>query len=170
MPCSNSAVCNQITPPISPFFTCTCAVSESVAGYTGQLCDVDIEECKVKDTVSGTHGKCVNFSECEETSPDIPSNSPFYECYCIPGFKGLHCEININECLEQVFTDDSAETIADAGSPVVHSKLCLNDATCIEIPVNVFQPITKHLSNDPNYRVVLLKFLFWVKVSFWLKK
>ena len=51
-------------------------------GFTGLLCNEQIDECALNPCVNGTCHDKVNGFECE----------------CLPGFTGVKCEININEC------------------------------------------------------------------------
>ena len=55
----------------------------SFIGYTGSLCDEQINECD--------SNPCTIYGECK----DLING---YQCICKPGFQGVNCEININEC------------------------------------------------------------------------
>ena len=59
------------------------------------LCNEQIDECALNPCVNGTCHDKVNGFECE----------------CLPGFTGVKCEININEC---------------------ESNPCQNEATCYD--------------------------------------
>ncbi|XP_041364262.1 uncharacterized protein LOC121379679 [Gigantopelta aegis] len=59
-------------------FTCTCT-----PGYSGSLCQHDIDHCADKP--------CQNGAVCEDRLND-------YLCNCTDGFNGITCQNNINEC------------------------------------------------------------------------
>lgn len=45
----------------------------------------------------------INVNECEENSPcqhnsTCIDHSPYYECICLAGYKGIHCEEDIQDC------------------------------------------------------------------------
>ncbi|XP_077468678.1 protein eyes shut homolog isoform X2 [Stigmatopora argus] len=61
--------------------TCSCP-----AGFTGDSCEVDVNECG--------SSPCHNGAICQDLI-----NS--YVCQCGSGWTGLHCEDDINECLPQ---------------------------------------------------------------------
>ena len=71
--CQNGAVC------IAKYggYSCYCR-----PGYTGQLCDVNVDECLSRPC---SHGTCVDGIN-------------DYTCHCDPGYTGRHCMINIDEC------------------------------------------------------------------------
>ena len=58
-------------------------VCQCEAGFGGEDCSVNIDECAPKP--------CQNDATCE----DLINN---YKCHCNPGFEGTNCEINIDEC------------------------------------------------------------------------
>ena len=53
-------------------------------GYIGSTC---------KDHISNLclHTPCENNATCQ-------GNSTHFKCHCLPGYTGVHCEVNINEC------------------------------------------------------------------------
>ena len=71
--CQNGARCI----PRFGGYSCSCR-----PGFTGQLCDVNIDECS-PNTCS--HGTCIDGVN-------------DYTCQCDPGYTGRHCTINIDEC------------------------------------------------------------------------
>ncbi|MDF1552331.1 MAG: PKD domain-containing protein, partial [Deferrisomatales bacterium] len=61
-------------------FTCVCD-----PGFTGDLCDIDIDVC--------LDNPCQNGGACVDGIGDA------FSCVCEPGFEGDLCEINIDECV-----------------------------------------------------------------------
>ncbi|NXJ75418.1 CRUM1 protein, partial [Trogon melanurus] len=95
-PCLNSATCVEGIKN----YSCACW-----PGYTGQRCEEDVDECAT--------GPCHNGGVCFErsnqahygTHPDFPSNFSYSQaagflCSCQPGFAGVECAVNVNECEE----------------------------------------------------------------------
>jgi len=91
-----------------------------LVGYTGDYCDVNINDC---EGISCVHGTCIDrvgYHECRcdqgyagsrcETEIDECASSPckhggtctdfvgFYECRCLTGTSGLNCEFDYNDC------------------------------------------------------------------------
>ena len=60
-------------------FACTCP-----AEYVGQTCNIYQKQC--------TNNPCINGGICSENGVGG------YNCYCLNGWSGLNCEININYC------------------------------------------------------------------------
>lgn len=96
-PCQNRASCNKniyisqgaavlestaviFVSPQKEIFNCTCPV-----GFTGSLCEDDIDECE--------GNPCENNSTCENTA------GSFY-CHCQSGFSGFFCSADADECLK----------------------------------------------------------------------
>uniref|UniRef100_A0A803THD6 EGF-like domain-containing protein n=1 Tax=Anolis carolinensis TaxID=28377 RepID=A0A803THD6_ANOCA len=122
-PCHNGGSCSD---GVDSFF-CDC-----LAGFQGQKCEEDIDECSSNPCKNGANcTDCVNsytctcpsgFSgiHCEHNTPDCTESSCFnggtcvdgintFTCVCPPGFTGIYCEHDINEC---------------------DSKPCFNGGTC----------------------------------------
>ncbi|XP_078574850.1 uncharacterized protein LOC144861039 [Branchiostoma floridae x Branchiostoma japonicum] len=74
-PCQNGATCQEEDNGTS--FTCQCA-----PGFTGTLCETDINECTTSPCV---HGTCTN---------GVGS----YTCICENGWEGTDCEYNMDDC------------------------------------------------------------------------
>ncbi|XP_044058892.1 protocadherin Fat 4 isoform X2 [Siniperca chuatsi] len=132
-PCQNGATCNKniyitqdvavlestaviFVSPQKEIFNCTCP-----AGFTGTLCEDDIDECEVNPCEN--KGTCVNtpgsfychcqsgFSgsvcstdvdeclkvNCQNGGTCIPTRDR-YHCHCVPGFEGEMCEQFIDHC------------------------------------------------------------------------
>lgn len=96
-PCQNGATCNKniyisqnvavlestaviFVSPQKEVFNCTCP-----AGFTGTLCEDDIDECEV--------------NPCENKGTCVNTLGGFY-CHCQSGFSGSVCSSDINECLK----------------------------------------------------------------------
>nr|XP_047923095.1 protein crumbs homolog 1 isoform X4 [Anser cygnoides] len=93
-PCYNNATCEDS----ADSYTCHCW-----PGYTGARCETDISEC--------SSNPCPAEAQCVERSwarwygsiPALPSHFSYdkaegYVCSCKPGFTGIHCDEDINEC------------------------------------------------------------------------
>ncbi|OWA49854.1 Protein crumbs [Hypsibius exemplaris] len=80
-PCQNNATCvTSLTNP-GDSFSCVCQ-----PGWTGRLCDVDVDEC------SASLNRCQNGAMCR----NFPGR---FQCYCVPGYLGEFCDMEANECL-----------------------------------------------------------------------
>ncbi|NXD62089.1 CRUM1 protein, partial [Eolophus roseicapillus] len=95
-PCLNSATCVEGIKN----YSCVCW-----PGYTGQHCEEDVDEC----VTSPCHNGGVCFERSNQayygTRPEFPSNFSYSQaagflCWCQPGFAGVECAVNINECEE----------------------------------------------------------------------
>uniref|UniRef100_A0A8C4ISW7 Delta-like protein n=1 Tax=Dicentrarchus labrax TaxID=13489 RepID=A0A8C4ISW7_DICLA len=80
-PCVNANSCRNL---IGGYF-CEC-----VPGWTGQNCDININDCK---------DQCQNGGTCK----DLVNG---YRCMCPPGFAGEHCERDIDECASSPCLND----------------------------------------------------------------
>lgn len=96
-PCQNGATCNKnisisqdvavlestgviFVSPQKQVFICTCP-----AGFTGTLCEDDIDECEV--------------NPCENKGTCVNTPGGFY-CHCQSGFSGSVCSSDVDECLK----------------------------------------------------------------------
>ena len=81
---------------------CTC-----YDGYDGKDCENDIDECLSGPCLNG--GLCLQMSDEDNYEEDFEyrdlfpdefsyANASGYVCVCEPGFDGIQCEINIDEC------------------------------------------------------------------------
>lgn len=96
--CHNKAKCTPTSNYLD--FTCTCA-----DGYTGRLCEQDINECDLSSP-------CRNGATCR----NIPGS---YQCICAKGYEGRDCTVNTDDCAE---------------SPCQNGGTCLDgtgDYTCL---------------------------------------
>lgn len=66
------------------------------AGYTGTLCERDVDECISEP--------CRNGALCRDGVDQ-------YSCYCVPGYQGKHCDLEVDEC---------------ASEPCLNGATCLN--------------------------------------------
>ncbi|XP_034723569.1 protocadherin Fat 4 [Etheostoma cragini] len=132
-PCQNGATCNKNTyisqdvvvlessavifvSPHKEIFNCTC-----LAGFTGTLCEDDVDECEVNPCEN--EGTCVNvpgsfYCQCQSgfsgsfCSADVDKclkvkcqnrgtcihTQDGYHCHCVPGFEGQMCERAVDHC------------------------------------------------------------------------
>ncbi|CAC5405483.1 Neurogenic locus Notch protein,Fibropellin-3,Fibropellin-1 [Mytilus coruscus] len=74
--CQHESTCRRVG--YTSDFVCSC-----VPGYTGKLCETDINECSSFPCQHG--GACL----------DLINN---YRCHCSSGFNGFNCETDIDEC------------------------------------------------------------------------
>ncbi|NXJ65360.1 CRUM1 protein, partial [Rostratula benghalensis] len=95
-PCLNGAMCMEGIKN----YSCVCW-----PGYTGQRCEEDVDECAAEPCHHG--GVCFERSNQAYygTRPDFPSNFSYSQaagflCHCQPGFTGVECAVNIDECEE----------------------------------------------------------------------
>ena len=78
-PCLNDATCMDG----GTDFSCRCQ-----AGYRGNLCQWDINECESSPCLNGTCLDLVNG----------------FQCDCAPGYDGTICEHDVDECANSVCT------------------------------------------------------------------
>lgn len=57
--------------------------ADVVTGYTGPLCEVEIDEC--------SSSPCAHSNNCTDLVND-------YLCDCLPGWAGKNCNTDIDEC------------------------------------------------------------------------
>ncbi|NXY67635.1 CRUM1 protein, partial [Glareola pratincola] len=95
-PCLNGATCVEGIKN----YSCACW-----PGYTGQHCEEDVDECATDPCHNG--GVCFERSNQAYygTRPDFPRNFSYSQaagflCWCQPGFTGVECAVDINECEE----------------------------------------------------------------------
>ncbi|XP_033106265.1 neurogenic locus notch homolog protein 2-like [Anneissia japonica] len=147
-PCQNGATCEWMDVPI----TCDCAV-----GFTGDLCEININECISSPCSYGPQSRCVDYineyacecpigyggSECltelNECESDPCQNGGRcidrfngYTCSCAAGFTGAVCEINIDDCLSspcqhQGECTDSVNSFFCSCKPGFQGSLCETD-------------------------------------------
>ncbi|MCC6524965.1 MAG: calcium-binding EGF-like domain-containing protein [Polyangiaceae bacterium] len=125
-PCLHGGTCHDA----GATFTCDC-----LAGYSGDSCEVDIDECAPNPCVNG--GQCVD---------GVAS----YACQCPAGYGGTNCELNIDDCTpdpcqnggtcidgvasyscdcQPGYTGTNCETAASGCTP----NPCLNGGTCNDL-------------------------------------
>ncbi|NXP53920.1 CRUM1 protein, partial [Heliornis fulica] len=95
-PCLNGAMCVEGIKS----YSCACW-----PGYSGQHCEEDVDECAMDPCHNG--GVCFERSNQAYygTRPFFPSNFSYshaagFLCRCQPGFAGVECAVDINECEE----------------------------------------------------------------------
>uniref|UniRef100_A0A4X2K408 Crumbs cell polarity complex component 1 n=1 Tax=Vombatus ursinus TaxID=29139 RepID=A0A4X2K408_VOMUR len=110
-PCHNNGTCEVF----DDRYICHCW-----PGFTGSRCEIDINECSSNPCPST--GECVELSWASQYGriSELPSEFSYlhatgYVCHCQPGYTGIRCEDDIDEC---------------SSSP------CKNGATCENFPGN----------------------------------
>ncbi|XP_027801473.2 protein crumbs homolog 1 isoform X3 [Marmota flaviventris] len=110
-PCHHNATCEDSVDN----YICHCW-----PGYTGAQCEMDINECESNPCQSD--GECIELSSEKQYGriAGLPSSFSYleasgYVCICQPGFTGIHCEEDIDEC---------------------SSNPCQNGGTCENLPGN----------------------------------
>lgn len=128
-PCQNNGICEDEVAG----FRCNC----SNTGYSGPLCEQNVNECKRNSNL------CQNGGICYDTYGS-------YICECPPNFIGFNCEQPIDPCFGQPcdnggtcisrnesfqcicprgFTGDICENMPDCGN-CPHGTECINGQCC----------------------------------------
>ncbi|XP_066509731.1 EGF-like repeat and discoidin I-like domain-containing protein 3 isoform X2 [Hoplias malabaricus] len=93
-PCENGGAC--LTALSNEAYTCECR-----PGFTGPNCASNMEvAADGEDSASGPchPNPCHNGGMCEISETYRGDTFIGYVCKCSPGFNGLHCQHNVNEC------------------------------------------------------------------------
>ncbi|CAL1576609.1 unnamed protein product [Knipowitschia caucasica] len=94
--CTQSNICDANNGGCHPLATCSSSIGSSLPictcppGYTGS--GYGPSGCTQSSTICQTSDPCVN-GQCVPTGA-----SPGYQCNCSPGWGGVHCDQNIDEC------------------------------------------------------------------------
>uniref|UniRef100_A0A7M4E463 Neurogenic locus notch homolog protein 2 n=1 Tax=Crocodylus porosus TaxID=8502 RepID=A0A7M4E463_CROPO len=135
--------------------SCFSIVSFSFSGFTGAVCQIDIDDCSSTPCLNGA--KCI----------DHPNG---YECQCATGFTGILCEENINNCDPDPCHHGRCQDGIDSYTCVCnpgymgaicseqidecYSNPCLNQGRCIDL-VNGYQcnclPGTSGVNCENNF-------------------
>ncbi|XP_019622001.1 PREDICTED: von Willebrand factor D and EGF domain-containing protein-like isoform X2 [Branchiostoma belcheri] len=95
--CQNGGLC--VPDPDEPrgqgYYSCVCP------GYTGQLCETEIDECQSNPCSNGT---CIDYVN-------------GYNCTCAEGYIGINCDVSVNNkcALEPCFPGVSCVNLQDGG-------------------------------------------------------
>ncbi|CAL1532974.1 unnamed protein product [Lymnaea stagnalis] len=115
--CHNGATCVNLRGT----FQCLCP-----AGWTGLLCDLDVNECQLSPDLCTRRGNLTydNVTQSNVTSKVHTvclNTQPGYVCDCAPGWTGVMCDVDIDECAQ------GRITIA-ASSQAIHGGSSRNDS------------------------------------------
>ncbi|KAL3860366.1 hypothetical protein ACJMK2_010502 [Sinanodonta woodiana] len=89
-------------------FSCIC-----MNGYSGQMCDSDVDECAANPCARGT---------CNNTQGS-------YYCKCPLGYTGQFCGIDINECMSDP-CENGASCVDGIGNFTCYCKVGFNGTNC----------------------------------------
>lgn len=65
------------------------AQCKCTSGFSGDFCEMDINECEMYTGVCQNGATCMN-------------RHGTYMCLCVGGFEGRHCELNIDDCVDNL--------------------------------------------------------------------
>lgn len=92
-PCENGGYCLETE--LQPICQC-------LPGYSGKLCETDIDECE--------SNPCLNRGICTDVIAG-------YHCNCADtGFEGVNCQLDINECEDKTKCDPLKQCVNTEGS------------------------------------------------------
>ena len=92
--CEDGTVCENLNECLSQSINCNhgvcvdgdgVGICDCASGYTGQFCEVDVNECETMNIRCSGNGQCLD---------EVNS----YTCVCDPGYTGRDCEEDIDEC------------------------------------------------------------------------
>ncbi|XP_051773782.1 protein eyes shut homolog [Ctenopharyngodon idella] len=117
-PCQHQGTCTDFV----GYYNCACP-----SGYAGADCEIDINACAFPnvtcppgtfcedlpgDQLHVCHTQCPRYLQpCANGGHCVLNNITSYGCVCAPGWTGLTCLVNINECVQH---------------------RCQNGATCVD--------------------------------------
>ena len=148
-PCEHGGACTDG----DDSYTCDCDVP-SAFGWTGENCELDIDECAgssgaielhvgeagVSSTLNGPEppagheaADCVppGTRECVESIVSDKLAPGEWECHCVAGWTGVHCEVDINECSTGPCENNGAPLLFLSCPLTVRHKLRLNASVAL---------------------------------------
>ncbi|KAF6773449.1 hypothetical protein AHF37_06790, partial [Paragonimus kellicotti] len=118
-PCRNGAICKNVNSTTKPF-NCSCT-----RDFTGEFCEIRLAPCSWNPC---KRGRCV------------PKDANTYFCECEPGWRGDHCETNIDDCVDKCQNGGTCHITISSCNP----NPCLNGAYCYTLPHGFFCKCSDH--------------------------
>ena len=121
-PCLNGASCDDSNSDGTiavDTYRCNCA-----PGWEGTNCEIDTDEC----APNGGLGSCDSTGtvSCADSTDGTGIAVNSYVCTCAPGFEGVDCEVDINECdPNPCLASGHCTETSDGSTPAYNAFHCL---------------------------------------------
>ena len=87
--------------------------SACLSGYSGDDCDIDIDEC--------LSSPCLNGATCSDSTANAMVPADSFVCACVEGFAGELCEISVTTGF--VLVDSHIEGVTNPGLALIEANL-----------------------------------------------